>query len=259
MTSRALAGVFRSLRIYHGRHAPRAAMDALYAQFLNPGDLAFDIGAHVGDRSSSFRRIGAQVVALEPQPLLMRALRLIHGRDSHVLLIPAAVAEHSGEVSLRINTANPTVSSASDAFIMRADGAFGWEGQVWDDEVQVQAVTLDRLIATFGPPKFVKIDVEGYEDHVLDGLSQAVPALSFEFTTIAMEVALRCVERLERLGEYRFNVAYGESQQLTFEPWLSGSQMTEFLKQIPHEKNSGDIYARLSGGGYTEPLFVIGD
>ena len=29
-----------------------------------PGDLVFDIGAHVGDRVSSFRRLGARVVAL---------------------------------------------------------------------------------------------------------------------------------------------------------------------------------------------------
>jgi hypothetical protein len=35
--------------------------------------------------------------------------------------------------------------------------------------------------------------------------------------------------------------------------------MTEVLKQIPHEKNSGDIYARLFRAGYTEPVFVIGD
>ena len=56
-------------------------MDALYARFVKAGDLAFDIGAHVGDRISSFRRLGARVVALEPQPGPARAIRLIHGRD----------------------------------------------------------------------------------------------------------------------------------------------------------------------------------
>ena len=61
--------------------ARNAAMDALYGQFLTPGDLAFDIGSHVGDRISSFRRLGARVVALEPQPGPARAIRLIHGRD----------------------------------------------------------------------------------------------------------------------------------------------------------------------------------
>ena len=50
----------------------RAAMDRLYGQFVRPGDLVFDIGAHVGDRVASFRRLGARVVAVEPQPALAR-------------------------------------------------------------------------------------------------------------------------------------------------------------------------------------------
>ncbi|CAA9326259.1 MAG: hypothetical protein AVDCRST_MAG90-1251, partial [uncultured Microvirga sp.] len=61
------AALSRSLRVYHGDHARNRAMDALYGRFLREGDLAFDIGAHVGDRTSSFRRLGARVVALEPQ------------------------------------------------------------------------------------------------------------------------------------------------------------------------------------------------
>lgn len=247
MTSAALRGVFRSLRIYHGPDAPRAAMDDLYAQFIAPDELVFDIGAHVGDRISSFRRLGARVVALEPQPILMRALRLIHGRDRDVLLLPAALAEEPGELRLRINTANPTVSSASDNFIFRADGAFGWEGQVWDTEIVVPALTLDILISKVGPPQFVKIDVEGYEDNVLAGVTQVLPSLSFEFTTIAMDVALRCLDILATRGEYRYDVAIGESQKLVFGRFISGIEMAEFLKGLPHEANSGDIYARRFG------------
>ena len=59
-------------------------MDALYARFVRPGDLAFDIGAHVGDRIGSFRRLGARVVALEPQPLCARAIRAIYAGDDKV-------------------------------------------------------------------------------------------------------------------------------------------------------------------------------
>ena len=74
----------RSLRLYHGKDAPKAAMAELYRAFVPAGGLAFDIGAHVGDRISIFRQLGARVVALEPQPGPMRALRLIHGRDAGV-------------------------------------------------------------------------------------------------------------------------------------------------------------------------------
>lgn len=245
MTSVGLKGVCRSLRVYHGDPARNARMDRLYARFLKPGDLAFDIGAHVGDRISSFRRLGARVVALEPQPLLARAMRLIHGRDPNVRLIEAAAGAKPGSVLLHVNTANPTVSTASREFIAGADGAAGWEGQVWDGRIEVPVATLDALIAEHGTPAFVKIDVEGYEDIVLAGLGKPLPALSFEFTTIAKSVAFSCLDRLAELGPYRYDLALGESHELHYGQLVSREDMAAHLAALPHEANSGDVYAVL--------------
>ena len=72
------AALSRSLRTYYGDPARARAMDALYRRFLKPGDLAFDIGAHVGDRIAAFRRLGARVLAL-----LAHELVLDHGRPSN--------------------------------------------------------------------------------------------------------------------------------------------------------------------------------
>jgi len=235
----------RSLRIYHGDSGRNVRMDGLYAKFVKAGDLAFDIGAHVGDRISSFRRLGARVVALEPQSGPARLIRLIHGRDPGVTLLEAAAGDRDGEVTFHVNSANPTVSTASDEFVRAADGSAGWEGQVWDQTLTVACVTLDRLVAEHGKPGFIKIDVEGFEDRVLDGLSQPVDALSFEFTTIAREVAERCLERLAALGPYRFDVALGESQRLEFNRWINLAEMSAYLKELPHAANSGDVYAVL--------------
>ena len=239
-------GIGRSLRLYHRGAERIARMDALHATVLPPGGLAFDIGAHVGDRVSSFRRLGARVVAVEPQPAAVRALRLIHGRDPGVRLVPAAVGAAPGRVRLRINTANPTVTTTSAAFVAAADGAAGWEGQVWDAGVDVPVVTLDRLIAEAGVPDFVKIDVEGAEDAVLAGLSHPVPALSFEMTTIRRGVALACIDRLERLGRCRYALALGESHDPG--PWEDAVAMARRIEALPHEANSGDVHARLLGG-----------
>lgn len=235
----------RSLRIYHGDKSRHAAMDRLYGTFLRPGDLAFDIGAHVGDRISSFRRLGARVVALEPQPGPARVIRLIHRRDPLVTLIEAACGDHEGSIALRINSANPTVSTASAAFINAADGARGWEGQVWDHEITVPCTTLDRLILRHGLPRLLKIDVEGFEAHVLAGLTRVVPVISFEFTTIQREVAEACIALLETLGPYRFNVAIGESQTLELAEPASADAMGDYLRGLPHAANSGDVYAIL--------------
>lgn len=249
MTSDALRGVFRSLRLYHGREAPRAQMDALYRKFVRPGDLVFDVGAHVGDRISSFRRLGARVVALEPQPLLQRVLHHVHGRDPAVILLPAAAGPDAGAMTLHVNTKNPTVSTLSSAFLLEAMTADGWLDQTWDTTLTVPTMTIDRLIAMFGRPAFIKIDVEGYEDEALRGLSQAVPALSFEFTTIARDVARRCLDTLAALGDYRLDVALGESQQLTFGQGVTCDQMLAYLEHLPHAANSGDVYAVLSADG----------
>lgn len=243
----AFAGLRRSFEVYYGDPARDAAMDTLYARFLTRGDLAFDIGSHVGDRIGSFRRCGARVIALEPQPDCARAIEAIYCDDPGVALIPAACGAKPGRLTLHINSANPTVTTASAEFVKAADGAGGWEGQVWDRQISVAVTTLDELIAAHGMPAFVKIDVEGFEADVLAGLSQMVPVLSFEFTTIQREVAYACLERLAGLGPYRFNIALGESQVLSFAEGLTAAEMAAHIRALPHEANSGDVYAMLEG------------
>jgi FkbM family methyltransferase len=243
---RTLRGVMRSLRIYYGDRGRRAAMDRLYAQFVRPGDLVFDVGAHVGDRVAAFRHLGARVVAVEPQPALAKTLRLLYGRDQSVTIEEVAVGRQSGTMSLQLNPDNPTVSTASQAFIRAADGAPGWHGQVWTRSISVAVTTFDELVARHGTPAFAKIDVEGFEAEVLLGLTQAIPALSFEFTTIQRDVALACLERCRALGYVRYNAALGESQELTHASWQDAPAMARWLAALPIEANSGDIYARIA-------------
>jgi FkbM family methyltransferase len=243
---RTARGVIRSLRIYYGDRSRAGAMDRLYGDLVRRGDLVFDIGAHVGDRVASFRRLGARVVAVEPQPALVKLLKLFYGRRADVAIEAVAVGRMAGTTGMMINLDNPTVSTASAGFVRAARDAPGWETQRWTRAVAVPVTTLDALIDKYGTPVFIKIDVEGFEEEALFGLSRAVKALSFEFTMIQRDVALACIARCIALGFTRFNAALGESQTFVNTEWVGGEAIARWLIGLPPEANSGDIYAALA-------------
>jgi len=218
-------------------------MDRLHGGLVRRDDLVFDIGAHVGDRVASFRRLGARVVAVEPQPALSRLLKLFYGRSVDVAIEAVAIGRGVGSADLMINLDNPTVSTASREFVSAARDAPGWETQRWTRSVVVPVTTLDALIDKYGLPAFIKIDVEGFEQEALLGLTRAVKALSFEFTIIQRDVALACIERCIALGFTRFNAALGESQTFVNAEWVGGEQVARWLIGLPPKANSGDIYA----------------
>lgn len=243
---RTVRGIVRSLRIYYGDRQHGPAMDRLYGQFVQPGDLVFDIGAHVGDRVAAFRRLGARVVAVEPQPALLKTLRLLYGRDPMIAIEAAAAGRQPGSIELSVNLDNPTVSTASTEFIAAAAGTPGWESQTWSKRIRVPLTTIDDLIARHGRPVFIKIDVEGFEAEALAGLSHPVEALSFEFTLIQRDIALACIERCSALGYARFNAALGESQIFEHDGWIDAPSISRWLGALPRQANSGDVYARLA-------------
>lgn len=221
-----------------------------YSQFVNEGDLCFDIGANIGNRTKVFLKLGATVVAVEPQNICMRKLLKKYGNNDKVFLIHKALGAREGEGNLILSNSH-TVSSMSKEWIdcVRDSDMFFTSTSAfqWHKNVSVPITTLDKLIEKYGSPTVCKIDVEGFEHQVIKGLSQPVKVISFEFTPTPklINLAIESIKHLAAIGSVQFNYSFGESMVLALPEWVDDSKIRNVLLSIPYKTAfSGDIYAR---------------
>jgi FkbM family methyltransferase len=198
-----------------------------YSSFVGAGDLCFDIGANLGNRVRGFRSLGCRVVAVEPQPDCFAQL------------------EAQFAIDLQISP-DHVLSTTTPVFITTTTSSGRFSNSVWNRVLRVNTTTLDLLIEEHGMPAFVKIDVEGGEPQVLAGLSVPVPALSIEWTPELPDHALTCVDRLETLGRYQYNVSWAETMRFSAQGWRDADTIRRLIREFAGETFFfGDIYARL--------------
>ncbi len=234
--------MMKSRLIYDYKPFNTRKMIRFYEPFIKPCDLCFDVGSHTGNRTDSWLRMGARVVAFEPQPAFTRLLEKKFKNRLNFNLEKCALGDHPGQSRLFISRLNPAISTISVQWqeIMKSfDSALKWE-----DEGTTPVHTLDEMIEKYGKPDFCKIDVEGYELEVLNGLTVPLEALSFELFPTTPARSAACIQRLEKLGPYEYNWSLIESFRFVSARWLTAQQMTDAIEAYKGRK-SGDIYARL--------------
>ncbi|MEG4232671.1 FkbM family methyltransferase [Microcoleus sp. Pol11C3] len=221
----------------------------LIRNFVEAGQIIFDVGANIGQKADFFIGIGAKVVCFEPQPNCVEFLYQKYGHNPQVTIVNKGLAEHPGEMQLSISSDLNVLSTFSDKW---KTGRFA--GVNWDQEVTVEISTLDEMIQLFGCPQFCKIDVEGLEYLVLKGLSQPIPCLSFEFTIEFIDDAKKSITHLETLGYQLFNLAKGEDSHLALAEWVSSDRLFESISSSNEHQLWGDIYATLEPEKLTQSL-----
>lgn len=216
----------------------------MYEHILKPGMLVFDIGANTGHYAAAFLGLGAEIVCAEPQKDCFKILTVRYKNNSKVHLLNSAVDFEQGEKKIHISNMN-TVSSMSDDWIAAVSDSKRFPDARWSKEDTVKTVTLEWLIAKYGRPDYIKIDVEGYELNVLKGLKSRVPLISIEYTAEIIESTVKCIEYLESIGETSILID-AVSDFNDQRKWLNAKAAINALQQLKGTDSAGDLFIKFA-------------
>jgi FkbM family methyltransferase len=153
-----LLSLGRSAEVYE--HGFKSAM----LSCIRPGDCVWDVGANVGFYSELFAlAVGpsGKVVSFEPSPACVANLEeRLRDRSAGAswAVVPVALSDADGDAWLSLGDGE----TAPNNHLTNGDDT---------SAVRVDAVRGDTLLAQgYGQPAVIKIDVEGFEGEVLDGM-----------------------------------------------------------------------------------------
>jgi FkbM family methyltransferase len=217
-----------------------------YSQFVNSGSTVFDIGANAGTYTEAFLSLGAgKVVAVEPTPDLVRKLKYI--RDKRLTVVGCGVGKEAGILPFNLSNFS-TLNSFSGEWLDKVAQDVPSGRPQWINTVNVEVTTLDALIEQHGIPDFIKIDVEGAELQVLQGLTSSPKCVSFEFHSELCDILVSCIRQRCFSSEARFNYILGEASgknSLVLPEWVGAETMVDIARNaLTAPRLYGDMFVR---------------
>ena len=207
-----------------------------YRSFVPHCNLIFDIGANDGHKTEAFLHIAKKVVCCEPDEKNFRTLQIrFRNKRKRVFLEKLALGSSDKTAKMFIHHPGSAFNTLNEKFkkVTEADELIKWDEKIqFASRKDVKLTTLNNLIAKYGCPFFIKIDVEGYELEVIKGLDQPVPFITLECLlpefSQELEQIITLLTQLD--GDLKFNIAVHE--QLIWKEFVSSTEIRNFLKSF---------------------------
>lgn len=175
------------------------------------GSMLFDVGAHRGLYADTHIHQFDRLILVEPNAELATFLRDKYKNNPKVKIVEAIVSDEKQAMFYLCNV--DTISTAAKVWVEQS--RFSDKGFEWTPQTNIPTRTLDSIIAEYGVPTKTKIDVEGYESHVIRSLHRHVGPLSFEWAEEVREDIVRCLYHLTKLGYTKFYIQNGDQYDFT--------------------------------------------
>ena len=172
---RVVRGLYRSLTFdlsneYHATKYRNMVVERFPDLMLvgNSGRV-IDLGANIGHFTHACRKMGFEVIAVEPHPQALQKLYRRFGHDEGVQIIAAAIGSENGISLLHLHNDHKkdpiqtsiSASTISDKF------------ETTNTAVEVETVTLEQILASAQSVAILKVDIEGAEFEIIPQIIQS--------------------------------------------------------------------------------------
>lgn len=163
---------------------------------LRPDDVFYDLGSRFGLYAclagSTLAGSEGEVIAVEPNPYnVTRIIENIQLNDIDGTIIPAAAHDEDGYFPL-------------DVTPRKTDGSRRLSNE--PSILTVPSATIDSLATQVNPPDILKIDVEGNEDRVLDGMTKQLGQCRSIYCEVHTQYGNAAESVISRLEEHGYTV-----------------------------------------------------
>jgi len=200
-------------------------------------NIIFDVGAHIGDKSVIFSQLANKIILFEPGLRQLKMLKARFNNNSNMVINNCAIGAKQDNIEYYEINNDTAYSSLSTKHINEVVKQRKIINELTDlTSHKVQTNTLSYFINKYGRPDYIKIDTEGYEKEVINGLDKVIPIISFEanlpqFIPETLEI-INYLDTLSK-GTYLFN--YSVENKLELSRYVKGQVLKRLLMNAKYK------------------------